>query len=159
MVLCEPAFNNRRMEATTPVAPDLRSEALEYGGRFLGKLYRWGGDDPSGFDCSGLMIEMLRSVGRLPKSGDWSAAQLATMFPAATALRPGVLVFWMRGDHIGHVEMIWAVHGDTVQTIGASGGGSKTTSDEQAIKDNAFIKIRPIVPGWAKLVDPFHDIP
>lgn len=141
------------------MAPDLRSEALEYGRLFLGKLYRWGGDDPSGFDCSGLMVEILKSVGKLPRDGDWTAQTLSERFPVTAVLKPGVLVFWNRGAHIGHVEMIWAVHGDTVQTIGASGGGSSTTTDEAAIRDNAFVKIRPVVAGWVKAVDPFAGQP
>jgi len=160
MMACEPAFNNRTMEATTPMAPDLRTEALEYGARFLGKAYRWGGDDPLvGFDCSGLMVEMLKATGRLPRDGDWSAAELANRFPVTAVLKPGVLVFWNRGGAIGHVEMVWAVHDDTVVTIGASGGGSGTTSDEAAIKANAFVKLRPITPGWARAVDPFAGQP
>ena len=140
-------------------AADLRAEALDYGGRYLGKLYRWGGDDPAGFDCSGLMVEMLKAVGKLPRDGDWTAAQLATHFTPTAKLKPGVLVFWTRGVHIGHVEMVWAVHGDTVLTIGASGGGSATLSDEAAIKANAFVKIRPLVAGWVKAVDPFAEGP
>jgi len=130
---------------------------LEYGGHYLGKLYRWGGDDPAGFDCSGLMVEILKCVGRLPRDGDWSAAQLAERFPATAVLRPGVMVFWNRGTGIGHVEMVWAVHGGVVLTIGASGGGSATISDEAAIRANAFVKIRPVVPGWVKAVDPFQE--
>lgn len=141
------------------MAPDLRTEALEYGGRYLGKLYRWGGDDPAGFDCSGLMVEMLKAAGKLPRDGDWDAAQLAEHFPATLVLRPGVMVFWNRGAHIGHVEMVYAVHGGQVLTIGASGGGSATTSDEAAIKANAFVKIRPVVTGWVKAVDPFLEVP
>lgn len=138
------------------MAPDLRTESLEYGGRFIGKAYRWGGDSPLvGFDCSGLMVEMLKATGRLPRDGDWTAADLANRFPVTAVLKPGVLVFWNRGSSIGHVEMVYAVHADTVLTLGASGGGSKTTSDEAAIRDDASVKVRPVVPGWVRAVDPF----
>jgi len=148
------------MPVTTPQTP--REIGLLVLERQLGKAYLWKGDDPiTGFDCSGLMIEALKSAGRLPKSGDWSAAVLATMFPSITGSpKPGDLLFWNRTKpdgtvYVGHVEMVVAVIGGTVFTIGASGGGSATTTIEAAIRENAFVKLRPATPGWVKVVDPF----
>ena len=37
---------------------------------YLGTWYSWGGDDPEGFDCSGLVVEGLKSVGMIPRGGD-----------------------------------------------------------------------------------------
>ncbi|MFC1535727.1 NlpC/P60 family protein, partial [Candidatus Neomarinimicrobiota bacterium] len=38
---------------------------------FVGLPYLWGGDDAvAGYDCSGLVIEILKSVGLLQRSGD-----------------------------------------------------------------------------------------
>jgi cell wall-associated NlpC family hydrolase len=136
----------------------LRDLALSLAERELGKPYIWGGNDPvSGFDCSGLVVEVLKATGRLPRVGDWTAATLATRFPAvgAAPLEPGDLVFWNRGAGIGHVEMVYAVYGDTVLTIGASGGGSSTVTREDAIKQDAYVKVRPLAPGWVKAVTPF----
>lgn len=103
------------------------------------------------------MVEILKSVGKLPRDGDWTAEGLAAHFPVTTVLKPGVLVFWNRGGKIGHVEMVWAVHEEEglIQTIGASGGGSSTTTEEAAIRENAFVKVRPITPMWVRAVDPF----
>jgi cell wall-associated NlpC family hydrolase len=148
------------MKVSMPPA-DPRALALALAERELGKPYLWGGDDPiTGFDCSGLQVEILKATGRLPREGDWSAATLAKQFPSVATLQPGALVFWNRGTppKIGHVEMVYAVYGDTILTIGASGGGSGTTTREQAIKDNAYTKIRPIVPGWVWAVDPFIPV-
>jgi hypothetical protein len=123
----------------------------------LGKPYVWGGDNPLvGFDCSGLMVEACKAVGRLPRQGDWTARDLAVRFPPTAKLRRGDLVFWNRGSEIGHVEMIWAVYGRLVLTIGASGGGSTTTSREEAIQQDAYVRIRPITPGWVSAVSPFN---
>lgn len=109
---------------------------------FLGRPYIWGGDDPmAGFDCSGFVIECLKSVGKLPRSGDWTAASLYTFFEIEEEPGSGCLVFW--GDSLGnriiHVELCI----DKERSIGASGGGSKTLTVEDAIKQNAYIKVRP----------------
>lgn len=111
---------------------------------FLGKPYLWGGDDPvAGFDCSGFCIEILKSVGMLPRRGDWTAQGLWNKFEKYEVDKPslGSLVFWTnsRGDRIIHVEMALNSH----LCIGASGGGSKTTNIEHAINQNAYIKVRP----------------
>lgn len=123
----------------------------------LGKPYRWGGNDPiGGFDCSGLMIEGLKATGALPREGDWRSGDLAAQFPeAALPLQRGDLLFWNRGARIGHVEMVWAVYDDLVLTIGASGGGSATLTPQEAIDQDAYVKIRPAVRGWVKAVRPW----
>jgi len=136
-----------------PVPVSLRDTAITIAERLLYKPYIWSGDDPlAGFDCSGFCIEVLQSVGRLPP-GDWTAAELAAMWGDVLAPRPGCLVFWNRGSGIGHVEIVYQT-GPTL-TIGASGGGSSTTTFAEAVKANAYIKIRPIKPGWVRMVDPF----
>ncbi len=120
-----------------------RDMALKIAFSYIGTPYVWGGDDPSGFDCSGFVIECLKSVGSLPRRGDWTAAALWHYFPIKPANgKAGDLAFWanMQGGRIIHVEM--CVNEDLA--IGASGGGSRTKTRQDAIRDNAFIKIRPI---------------
>ena len=111
---------------------------------YLGRPYRWGGDDPmAGFDCSGFVIECLKSAGLLPRRGDWTAQGLWERFIDRTVgmPSPGCLVFWdNRAGRIVHVEI--CLNGELA--IGASGGGSETLTNEDAIKQNAYIKVRPI---------------
>jgi cell wall-associated NlpC family hydrolase len=111
---------------------------------FINTPYRWGGDDPSGMDCSGLCIEVLRSVGKLPLKGDWTAQGLWVLFAAKQTLiaREGCLAFWSRGSDskVYHVE--YCINEET--TIGASGGGSTVQSVQQAWDANAFVKVRPL---------------
>ena len=124
---------------------------------FLGKPYYWGGDDPvRGFDCSGYVIEILKSVGLLPRHGDWTAAGLMAMFKNQSVADAGEgrLVFWENSEgRIIHVE--FCLNGEL--SIGASGGGSKTITEQAAIDSNAYIKIRPIYsrPRVAGFVDPW----
>lgn len=137
-----------------------RHLALELAEGLLYKPYIWGGDDFSGFDCSGLWVEILKSVGKLPNDGDWRAADLFDMFKTASIqdrkdLKSGCLVFY--GDPIFHVEGVYGVLEDgKILTIGAMGGGSKTLTEKEAKEQNAYIRIRPIKGNWTHAVDPFY---
>ena len=117
--------------------------AIFYAKSFLGKPYIWGGDDPiRGFDCSGLVQEILASVGVDPK-GDQTAQALYGAFDDCVVPEPlaGCLAFYGRDlDHISHVAFCISDH----QVIEAAGGGSKTKTVEDAVKHNAFIRIRPV---------------
>ena len=124
--------------------------------RLLGKPYNWGGDDPMvGFDCSGFIVEVLKSCGRLPRKGDWTADILMNYgFPETQELAPGVLVFWGRA-RATHIEMIYDVVDGIPLTIGAAGGDSRVITIEDAIRQNAYIKLRPMRTGSIAFRDPF----
>ena len=126
-----------------------RDLALKVAWSFLGRPYKWGGDDPmTGFDCSGFIIECLKAPGILPRKGDWTAQGLADRLGPPHldihALKiPGDLIFWNNsaGSKIIHVEMLVT----SKCCIGAGGGGSRTRTVQDAIDQNAYIKVRP----WA----------
>jgi len=131
---------------------ELRDLALDVAQSHLGRYYSWGGDDPSGFDCSGLVVEVLKSCGKIPRKADFTARGLydwACRNGGAVGIptEPGCLVFWgatSSPNSIFHVEIAWGIFDGTWVSMGASGGGSKTKTREDAIRDNAFIKIRPM---------------
>lgn len=135
----------------------LRKLATKYAWAFIGNYYKWGGDDPSGFDCSGLCIEILKALGKLPRGGfDCRARDLFKRFSKVEIPKEGCLVFYGEDkDNIAHVEYCI----DSKHTIGASGGGRHTLCIEDAIADNAFIKVRPInyKRGVVGFVDPFNN--
>lgn len=120
-----------------------RSIFIQVAMNFYGTFYSWGGDDPDGFDCSGLTVECGKSVGILPRKGDWPARGLYARWIGneVTIPKAGDIVFWENKakNDIIHVEIIL----NEELSIGASGGGSRTKTREDAIRDNAFIKIRP----------------
>jgi len=120
----------------------MRKIALKVAWHYLGTPYQWGGDDFSAFDCSGFMIELLKSVGLLPRKGDWTAQGLYEYFENKRIIVPyeGCLVFWE--NHSGRAIHVELCLNDTL-SIGASGGGSKTQDRQDAIDQNAYIKIRP----------------
>ena len=121
----------------------LREWALKIAFAYIGKWYKWGGDDPSGFDCSGFVVEVLQSVGLIGRKEDLTAAALWDRFENYPVRMPeaGCLVFWENDSgRVIHVEMAISHN----LAIGASGGGSKTLTEQDAIRHNAFIKVRPI---------------
>jgi len=138
--------------------------ALKVAWSLYGLPYRWGGDDPmEGFDCSGMVLEILKSVGIIRRSIDMTADQIYRHFKElgylSRAANTGCLAFWKDENtvKIRHVEFcIGPTH-----TIGASGGGSNVINELEASRRNAFIKVRPINtndPSLFGFVDPFKNV-
>jgi cell wall-associated NlpC family hydrolase len=121
---------------------DLVESAIDYAQRFIGLPYHWGGNDAvEGFDCSGLAIEMLQSVGIIKNAFDATASGLAEMYPKADEPDAGVLAFYGKSDtEITHVAICLGRN----RVLEAGGGNSKVIDNEAAKKYNAFIRIRPI---------------
>jgi len=136
---------------------ELRDMAVHYAWQWVGHWYAWGGDDPSGFDCSGLVVEILQAVGKLPTTVDLSAAGLWEYFRGTRhqVPAPGRLVFYGTEQRVQHVA--FAV--STTLAIGADGGGRFVKSIEDAIRHNAFVKLRPIHyrSDFLGCADPFED--
>ena len=133
----------------------LRELAVRYLWTWLGLPYRFGGDDFSSFDCSGLIMEILQGVGLELPADDKTADMLWLKYAQFQVAIPyaGCLIFWLNAGAMAvHVEM--AIDND--HTIGAAGGGSKTLTREDAIRMNAYVKMRPLAHrGGYKIVDPF----
>ena len=113
--------------------------------KYYGTWYTWGGDDPLGFDCSGLVVEGLKSAGIIPRQSDYTADGLWKMFrdPVKRVDFPkcGSLCFWFDKHGIA-IHVAVCINEDSY--IGAEGGGKHVKTLEDAIKTNAFIKIRPL---------------
>ena len=114
----------------------------EYALSFVGTPYVWGGSHPAlGFDCSGLVQELLRSVG-LDPPGDQTAQALFNHFEKNStwnARQMGSLAFFGSSPAaISHVAMLL----EPYRMIGAGGGGSKTLTALDASRDNAFVRVR-----------------
>ena len=88
-----------------------------------------------------------------------TADNLYRWFNKNQTVKPGFgkLVFWfssdVRSNKAIHVEMMI----DNNHTVGASGGGSATVTIQDAIKHNAFVKMRPLNYRGSnfKICDPF----
>lgn len=119
-------------------------ELLLYARQLVGTPYAWGGDDPiGGFDCSGLVSELLRAGGLVPWNYRNTAAGIYADFEKKSThgvSGPGALAFYGKDLlHIDHVAFM--VSKD--QIIEAGGGNAQTTSDKVRIDKNAFVRLRP----------------
>ncbi|MGW2867257.1 C40 family peptidase [Kitasatospora sp. NPDC001225] len=101
----QPAPPASRPSANPAPASGNMESAIDYALAQLGKPYVWGGNGPSGYDCSGLVQQAYRRAGiSLPRVADDQYA--ATTPISAGQLRRGDLVFWSdsgRASGIHHV--------------------------------------------------------
>ena len=150
-----------------------RKRALWYLKKWVGEPipYSWGGDDPlAGFDCSGLIVEVFKAIGRFGEREDYSADGLYHLFKAGELEEgkepyEGCLIFWFNPltERATHVAMMI----DDYFLIHASGGGLATKTIADAIRSNAFIKMRELekvvsfrkkeYAQYYKIVDPFKQ--
>lgn len=115
---------------------------IRYAMCFVGLPYKWAGDDAiAGFDCSGLVQEILASAGLDPK-GDQTAQGLYDHFAKNSThgvYGPGVLAFFGKSvREITHVAFCV----DSYRMIEAGGGGSKTLTLNDAVTQNAYVRMR-----------------
>jgi len=124
---------------------------------YLGRWYSWGGDDPAGMDCSGLIVEALKSCGKLTEHEDLTADGLYRLYLPRLTQKPrqGCLIFrFNKNNKAVHV----GVCRDSAHYYAAEGGGSKIVTERDARQANAFIKIRPIDKiKEPRFVDPFRE--
>lgn len=115
---------------------------VQYALSFVGVPYHWGGSNPlTGFDCSGLVQELLASVGIDPP-GDQSAQGLYDAFEGRSThgvRSAGTLAFYGKSAReITHVAFMI----DAYRTIEAGGGGHLTLTAQDAAAANAFVRMR-----------------
>lgn len=134
----------------------MRFDLVNYLFNFIGSRYQWGGEGGFnvGFDCSGLVLEGLRSIGKWGINDTTSQGIYDTMSKLhgenVLALKDvGCLLFFGKDNksitHIG-------VAINNYQYIEAGGGGSKSV-------DVGMVRIRPFT--WRKdlvaVIDIFEE--
>lgn len=113
------AENFIAMPPLNAVPPGWRTNVLYNAYTRLGTAYRWGGDEPGGFDCSGFVKYVMEASGiLLPRTA--REMQAVTQPIDASELKPGDLIFFRNPDHVG----IYAGNG---QFVHASSGRHQVT--------------------------------
>lgn len=112
----------------------------------LNTPYVYGGSNFSGWDCSGLMIYFLQSLGMFPHGKDVNSRGLHDFLMKTknviVGARPefGVFAFYGKSvETINHVHMLL----NNTQTIGAEGGDDTVVTVEDAVRKSAFVKVKP----------------
>lgn len=129
--------------------PERRNDFVDHVLKFHLIRYVYGGDDPFGIDCSGLIVEGFKAIGHYSENQDRSAngiyKDLKHKAIQRSAARAGCLVFFLnlRGERKGQATHVGVFIND-YQIIHAAGGGSETDTPEEAIKENAYVKIRDV---------------
>ena len=144
---------------TTNVLEAQRQAAIQYAFSLLHAPYIWGGDSPfKGWDCSGLVQEILAGVGLDPKE-DQTAQGLFMAFKSKSKFspEPGCLVFF--GQDLTKITHIGFTVAPGIM-IEAGGGGSKTVSREIAISQNARVRMRAVSnrKDLVAVCDPFGGV-
>lgn len=113
----------------------LQKEIVDYGLRYLGKPYRYGGKGPKYFDCSGFTSFVFKKFGYNLGSSSASQDRQFTSIKSKKRLKKGDLVFfegYKRNGRVGHVGIVVKVksNGDFSFIHAATKGGviiSKST--------------------------------
>lgn len=152
---------------------DARAFAIMRATRLLGEPYIWGGDDvdEGGFDCSGLVHEVMNLTGRYYDNLSIGRMAARNIFAAYTErgaptitdpakLRPGCLVFFAKHrGRIFHVKLHIASGPFGHLAIDAGGAGSNAVDLEQALQLAASVRMSSSVThhgaSWVA-VDPFE---
>ena len=116
---------------------------IDYAIQFVGIPYIWGGKTPHGYDCSGLVQELLASVG-MDIPGDQSAQAFYNHFSKQAILcqpKAGALIFFGKDDHsVSHIGFML----DANRMIEAGGGDHTCIDPQKSLQKRAFVRIRTI---------------
>jgi cell wall-associated NlpC family hydrolase len=104
-----------------PTLPSLGAEAVIHALDMIGSPYRYGGTDPSGFDCSGLVRYSYQRAGVALPRATGEQRDATRRLPPSEPLQAGDLVFFTRGRSALHVG-IFAGDGRFVHAATRGGG-------------------------------------
>ncbi|GHU24513.1 hypothetical protein FACS1894172_06540 [Spirochaetia bacterium] len=113
---------------------DTRDNIIDFAKQYIGRPYRYAGDSPDGFDCSGFVCFVYRnSLGiNLPHSstGIWESGREVRIEDA----KPGDIIVFANRGRIDHVALL--INSSTM--IHAVSDGSKTGVLISPLNDSYF---------------------
>jgi cell wall-associated NlpC family hydrolase len=101
----------------------LRNDMVEFGKRYLGTRYQYGGRTPaSGFDCSGFTCYVYQQFGLKLSSTSRSQAQDGKKINPKDA-KPGDLIIFGKQGNINHVAIVVEVKNNGIHVIHSTSRG------------------------------------
>lgn len=116
---------------------------VSFGLAQIGKPYRWGGNGPQNYDCSGIVCQMLKTAGYLGVDIDITAQDIFYYLQSKGWIekrcRGAICFFGRNTKKITHIGIIM----NDKNFLGANGGNASTLTDEIALRQNAKVDVRP----------------
>ncbi len=129
-----PAKLKKRSEKSTRI----RSQILDQAVRYKGVPYKYGGTDPSGFDCSGFVYYVYKKLGyQLPRTSKTLAN--SGKRKALSACKPGDIVLFGERGKVGHVAIVYSNDSEGIKVIHSTSSKGVIISD---ISNNTYWKKR-----------------
>lgn len=111
--------NLKELPSVTINTSEDRKKLIELAEGYLGTPYKWAGQSPKGFDCSGFTCYIMHEFGKtIPRSSD-DQYKDATKIKIKEA-QPGDLIFFDSGSGINHVGIVVSNDGETINMIHSS---------------------------------------
>jgi len=122
-VRTEIAKNNTKQSETKEVQTEeldpRREKLVSYASRFLYRPYRYGGQDPSGFDCSGYTSFIFNNYGfHIPRTSKEQSKEGKKI--AVNKVEPGDLMFFGSNNRVSHVAMVYSRENNKLKIIHAT---------------------------------------
>jgi len=115
----EGSYTNLDDYTTFKEVSKTRIDLAKFAKKQLGVKYVWGGEDPTGFDCSGFTQFVMKHEGMiLPRTAGDQYAKSSKV--DALFVQCGDLVFFKNDGRISHVGMVISNKGEPVKMIHAS---------------------------------------
>ncbi|GAA1338025.1 C40 family peptidase [Arthrobacter roseus] len=154
------ALGSGAVSGPAPVGPDgvNGNSVVETAKKYIGVPYVWGGEDPTGMDCSGFVQWVFKDLGvDVPRVvGD--QMNVGSEVNGLANARPGDLLVTLGGNHISFylgngkaidapqpgkniaIRDLWETDGniDTIRRIVPAGGGSTTGAGAAAMSPEAL---------------------
>jgi cell wall-associated NlpC family hydrolase len=115
-----------------------RDSIMQFAVQFVGVPYKWAGNDPSGFDCSGYTKYVMKNFGYdLYRIAGDQYYKNCKKIPFSEAQKGDLIFFGPSADKVTHVGIVYSEKGEPIRMIHAGSSTGITISD---VENNSYWK-------------------